>query len=102
MEIRLPPEIEQSILAAFNAGDFERVANQLAEAVLKSNPVIIGTDIADIQENVDIEGLAQHVAPFDATAKIDVDCWPADESTNEFLTFVDTHRNETVVPTVKQ
>lgn len=102
MEIRLPPDIERSILAAFDAGDYERVANQLADAVLRANPIIIGTEIAAIEDHVDIEELSQDVPPFDASSKADAGCWPKDESVDDFLTFIRSHREEAITPTVEQ
>jgi hypothetical protein len=89
MEIQLPLHIERSILAAFNAGDYERVANQLADSGRTTNPTIKGSGI----KTMPIDHLTT-VPLFDASQKPAVDIWPEEEDIEDFLNFVRTHRTE--------
>jgi len=41
MQIRLPKNIEQRVINAAQRGDYNRVANEIAEAVRKNGPAVV-------------------------------------------------------------
>ena len=103
MNLQLPPEIEQRIIAAAKAGDYDRVAEQLAAAIRSEGANVFAgvtpngeTSLPVMPGRVDIDELsnAQGVAPFNASHRAPSGVWPDDESTDDFLAFLKQSRNE--------
>lgn len=96
MQIQLPPETEQLIIAAFQAGDFDRVADELASAVRDNGAtIVVSADASEerdqswkeFESEIDIDELAtrQGVGPLKNAKDLIFPGWPEGESVDEFI-----------------
>jgi len=96
MQIHLPSDIEQSIMAAVQAGDYDRVADELAAAVRdRGAKVTVGLDESEqrtqswkeFEADIDVDKLAveQGVGPVVDTNDLIFPAWPEDESVDDFI-----------------
>jgi len=103
VQIEITGESEKLVLSALTSGEYASAEEFLAvilcrvaanvKTEAKENPRL---DLDQMPEHIDIEELAttQGVGPVDDFRKLKADFWPAEESVDDFLDGVWTHRKQ--------
>ncbi|QDV61977.1 hypothetical protein [Crateriforma conspicua] len=103
MQIQLPAHIEASVIAALQAGEYDRVADEIAAAIRDNAATVTPSvesrakrEIPRIPDSVTIDELAreQGIGPIKDFRDLKADFWPEGETTEAFLAAIRDARND--------